>query len=192
MWLQILCCSPPYLWATFAGAAETQTKRSTFFFRHGCDSNCMRENTWNSMWFFNVCCWKTSRSASTKLLRRGLEVVDFWWKTKPFPRGKNDLCPCSSLAPKPKKWGDAIGFCDGMSMPSFAGARITVSFLKSTDSANWEWNILGKCQFFWNIGWNMMRWHANACHAFCLVLQPRTNEHKSPNVTTHIKNDHKM
>ena len=32
MWLQILCCSPPYLWATFAGAERPETKRFPLFF----------------------------------------------------------------------------------------------------------------------------------------------------------------
>ena len=110
-WLQILCCSPPYLWATFAGAEKLKQKRSLFLIFFGAlpkrsHSFFSAENGFVLQTVLVMISFpEVSFHQAVEV--GGLEVVpisDGKKKTKPFPRGKNDLCPFSSLAPWKKDW----------------------------------------------------------------------------------------
>lgn len=100
----------------------------------------------------------------------GLKLLNFCWQkpTRPFPRGENDLCPFSSLAP----WKKMVRFGFWLHVDAMICwcKDKRVSFLKSTSCANWEWNLLEKCHFFWSldeIWWDgmLMRATYSACYS---------------------------
>ena len=76
---------------------------------------------------------------------------NFWWKKNNpvFPWRQKWSLPFQQLSAVEKN--GRFGFCLQVDAMICWCKDKRVSFLKSTESANWEWNILEKCHFFWSL-----------------------------------------